>query len=333
MESAALQPSPNPSYPPLFHIPSHHTSPSPPSPSHLPNIQIPLLDLHHLDLTQLTTACKEVGLFRLANHGVPSDLSTQLMDQAKELLSLSFESKKASLSHPVAYFWGTPAVKLSVKNLNWLEGLHVPLGQISSGGGDLRLGGCGSSLSSFIYLVDEYGKHMARIARVLFDALRADLKLDSEQLTSYLSEFDGTFRVYRYPCCPDVSNYFGMEAHTDSSVLSIVNQDNVGGLQVLQDSTWFNVTPIPDTLIVNLGDMMQAISGDEYKSVEHRVLANRDTERISLCYFAFPVEDSVIVSSKYKPFAYKDFKAQVQEDIKTTGSKEGLRRFRIGNSS
>ncbi|XP_072982817.1 gibberellin 2-beta-dioxygenase 6-like isoform X3 [Typha latifolia] len=303
MESTALQPSPNPSYPPLFRIPSHHTSPpSPPSPSHPPNIQIPLLDLHHLDLTQLTTACKEVGLFRLANHGVPSDLSAQLMDQAKELLSLSFESKKASLSHPVAYFWGTPAVKLSVKNLNWLEGLHVPLGQISSGGGDLRLGGCVSSLSSFIYLVDEYGKHMARIARVLFDALRADLKLDSEQLTSYLSEFDGTFRVYRYPCCPDVSNYFGMEAHTDSSVLSIVNQDN-------------------------------AISGDEYKSVEHRVLANRDTERISLCYFAFPVEDSVIISSNYKPFAYKDFKAQVQEDIKTTGSKVGLRRFRIGNSS
>lgn len=50
---------------------------------------------------------------------------------------------------------------------------------------------------------------------------------------------------------------WGMEVHTDSSVLSILNQDEVGGLEVLKDKEWIEVRPVSNTLIVNLGDMMQ----------------------------------------------------------------------------
>jgi len=70
------------------------------------------------------------------------------------------------------------------------------------------------------------------------------------------------------------------------------------------------------------------MSNDEYRSVEHRVLANGSRERMSLCYFAFPLEDGLIVSSKYKAFTYKEFRAQVQEDIKAYGSKVGLKNFK-----
>ena len=98
---------------------------------------------------------------------------------------------------------------------------------------------------------------MARIARAIFDALATDLELDGGLSASYLSESDGMLRVYRYPCCPDTSSYLGLDAHTDSSVVSILSQDGVGGLQILHNNQWFNVTPISDTLIVNLGDMMQ----------------------------------------------------------------------------
>lgn len=102
---------------------------------------------------------------------------------------------------------------------------------------------------------------MARIARTLFNAVAANLKLDAKKTASYLSEFDGTFvRVYRYPCCPDIDKYFGMGAHTDSSALSILCQDELGGLQIFHDNQWFHVAPIPGTLIVNLGDMIQVTS-------------------------------------------------------------------------
>ncbi|KAG0498986.1 hypothetical protein HPP92_003286 [Vanilla planifolia] len=88
-----------------------------------------------------------------------------------------------------------------------------------------------------------------------------------------------------------VQCYFLEYSHTDSSVLTIVDEDEVGGLQIRHGNSWFHIKPVFDTFLVQLGDMMQAISNDEYKSVEHRVLANERKERLSLCYFTFPRED------------------------------------------
>nr|CAD1828811.1 unnamed protein product [Ananas comosus var. bracteatus] len=223
--------------------------------------------------------------------------------------------------------FGAPRGPIRVKNLNWVEGFHVSLGRCA----DVAIGG--GEFALFRDLVNQYCKHMARIARTIFDAMAIDLKLTGDQSSSYLSEHDGTFRVYRYPRRPENCDNLGMEAHTDSSVLSILNEDDVGGLQILHRGEWLDVKPIADTLIVNLGDMMQGISSDRYKSVEHRVVASPFTERKSLCYFAFPVEDSVIISSTYKPFTYREFKAQVEEDIKATGAKVGLSRFRLSASN
>ncbi|KAH7542718.1 hypothetical protein FEM48_Zijuj02G0103900 [Ziziphus jujuba var. spinosa] len=179
-------------------------------------------------------------------------------------------------------------------------------------------------------LLEEYGNHLARLSRALYEAMAKKLNLDTLESKSNLSESNGSLRVYRYPYYSDEADEaaWGLDVHTDSSVFSILSQDQVGGLEVLNDDQWFNVKPIPNTLIVNIGDMMQAISDDEYKSVKHRVKVNRSRERVSICYFVFPEEGRVIRSSKYKPFTYSDFQAQVQKDIKTLGYKVGLERFR-----
>ncbi|URE48370.1 2OG-Fe(II) oxygenase superfamily [Musa troglodytarum] len=318
------------SYPPVFLQPSGAgLLPASPCTS-AAVIDVPVLDLHRLDPVGLRGACRDWGLFRLVHHGIPPPLSAALQAQARDLLSLPFDAKRARFCFPgLAYFWGTPALTLHVKDLNWLEGLHIPLGRLSSSSSAAEFDG----LETFWSLVDEYKQHLARIARTLFEAMAADLKLDAGLSASYLNEHDGTFRIYRYPKCARADDYFAMEAHTDSSVLSIVNQDDVGGLQVLRGGGWSCVEPIADTLIVNLGDIMQAISDDQYKSVEHRVRVNRSKERISLCYFGFPMEDGVISSSRYREFTYREFKEQVQEDIKLSGAKVGLRRFRVNDES
>jgi len=75
------------------------------------------------------------------------------------------------------------------------------------------------------------------------------------------------------------------------------------------------------------------MSDDKYKSVTHRVKLNSERERISICYFVFPDEDLQIQSSKYRPFSYKEFRAKVQEDIKTVGHKVGLPRFQHTHGS
>jgi len=104
----------------------------------------------------------------------------------------------------------------------------------------------------------EYEKHLSRIGIRLFEAMAKNLELNIKRSKEYIAEKSGMVRVYRYPNCPDTNVGLGMEAHTDSSVMSILNQgDEVGGLQLLKHHKWLNVKPIPNTLIVNLGDMMQ----------------------------------------------------------------------------
>ncbi|XP_062097941.1 gibberellin 2-beta-dioxygenase 8 [Humulus lupulus] len=283
----------------------------------------------------LGEACRDWGIFRLVNHGVPPTLLSQLHGLAKQLFSLPFETKQAILTSPLSYFWGTPVlspsgVALSVigsQNTNWVEGLNVPLSQLSQIQAQDH-----PILNSFRILLEEYGKHLGRLARSIFENMAKNLNLDTSESGSKLSEPSGFIRVYRYPPYSESNEdhpAWGMDVHTDSSVLSILSQDRVGGLQVLKNDQWFTVKPISNTLIVNLGDMMQAISNDEYKSVKHRVKVNQYRERVSICYFVFPGEGSVIRSSNYKPFTYSDFQKQVQQDVKALGYKVGLDRFKL----
>ncbi|KAM5583201.1 gibberellin 2-beta-dioxygenase 6 [Rosa sericea] len=300
---------------------------------------IPVVDLQCLELGDcklLEEPCKQWGLFRLANHGVPESLLSQVQDYTRTLFSLTFESKQALITSPLSYFWGTPALTPTgaalsaekLQNINLVEGLNVPLSQLP------RFQTDDPRIASFCHVLEEYGRHLARIGRTLFEDMSKNLSLDPIEYESNLSESTGLVRVYRYPQWPskykkENKSAWGMDVHTDSSVLSILNQDDVGGLEVLKDNQWFTVKPIPNTLVVNLGDMMQAISDDEYTSVKHRVKVNEYRERISICYFVFPGENSVIRSSNYKPFTYRDFQEQVQKDIKTVGYKVGLNRFKL----
>ncbi|PIN12852.1 Iron/ascorbate family oxidoreductase [Handroanthus impetiginosus] len=326
------------SYPPFFrpnqtvdHV-EHGSKSESDSCSDLNSDSVPVIDFQLMKPENLSKICKEWGMFRLVNHGIPVDLLRQLHAYANKLFSLDFESKQALLTSPMLYFWGSPALTMSGKvqqtgpcsqNFNWLEGLNVPLSKMT------QLEYQDPVLESFRSLLEEYGNHQTRLAKAIFTTMAQDLNFPPPKAASYLSPPTGILRVYRYLQCPMAEQRWGINAHTDSSVLSIIYQDQVGGLQVYKNDKWLDVKPIQDTLIVNLGDMMQAISNDKYVSVKHRVKVNKNKERISMGYFVFPHENAVIESSKYKPFTYADFRAEKELDLKNVGIKIGLPRFRI----
>ncbi len=80
--------------------------------------------------------------------------------------------------------------------------------------------------------------------------------------------------------------------HSDAGALTLLLQDDVGGLQVAHDGGWLDVEPTPGALVVNTGDMMQVWSNDRYQAALHRVLPRAGRERYSLPYFFNPSYDT-----------------------------------------
>lgn len=75
-------------------------------------------------------------------------------------------------------------------------------------------------------------------------------KKNCERNTCYI-------RMNHYPPCPKPSEVYGLMPHTDSDFLTILYQDQVGGLQLIKDNRWIAVKPNPRALIINIGDLFQ----------------------------------------------------------------------------
>lgn len=110
----------------------------------------------------------------------------------------------------------------------------------------------------------------------------------------------------------------GLGMHTDMSCLTIVYQDEIGGLQVRsKDGKWMNIIPCEGTLVVNIGDMLQAWSNERLRSSEHRVVLKKPMNRFSLAFFWCFEDEKVILAPDevvgqehtriYKPFVCLDY--------------------------
>lgn len=78
----------------------------------------------------------------------------------------------------------------------------------------------------------------------------------------------------------------GIGAHTDIQCLTLLWQDMSGGLQVLSaDGDWLDAAPIEGTLVVNIGDLLQRLSNNRFKSTVHRVYNRQESSRYAMPFF------------------------------------------------
>jgi isopenicillin N synthase-like dioxygenase len=104
--------------------------------------------------------------------------------------------------------------------------------------------------------------------------------------------------------------------HTDTGVLTLLVQDDVGGLQTLSpEHGWIDVEPRPGTIVVNLADCMQVWTNDRYRAAVHRVTPMITSTRMSVPYFSNPSRDCTVApiadvtdgSARYRPFSWREF--------------------------
>jgi isopenicillin N synthase-like dioxygenase len=237
---------------------------------------------------QVHKACRETGFFYIANHGVPAEVMEAHLDLARTFFALPIEEK----------------LKADARNSSCTRGYEVVGVQTLDDGSppDLKEGfvigcdldethpyvrdgvpNCGSNQwpdnpTGFRDSFNRYMLEMDRLGRHLVGVLALSLDLPETFFDEGLKEPLFNSRLLHYAPQPDdaVFNQMGAGAHTDWGLITILLQDDVGGLEVENaDGEWLSAPPIPGTFIVNLGELIRILTNGLYHSNMHRVLNNK----------------------------------------------------------
>nr|QWQ66225.1 Fe(II)/2-oxoglutarate-dependent dioxygenase 1 [Phlegmariurus tetrastichus] len=279
-------------------------------------------DLDEL-LKDLLRACQEWGFFRIVNHGVNAELFQKLEEQTLRLFLLPVEAKRNApcpLNHEIGFYSG--ADSHIFKHLIWHEGLQLFCDPVCVDEHAQKFwpNGDGEEFSSTI---KEYMKVSQDLGLEILRYLASAVKIDPSKLTKHCTGTNSGLRLNYYPICDRPADTLGLSAHADDDALTILYEDQVGGLQVQRDNKWFAVKPQPNTLVVNVGDILQVWSNDLYTSVVHRVVVNNQKRRVSAALFLYPEPESLIEPAaevidedhpcKYKQFPFEEYRVSFYE--------------------
>ena len=202
-------------------------------------------------------------------------------------------------------------------------------------------------------VLSDYRRVTAAVSLTLLEAMCAGLGLAPGYLNAHFTpRHTGFTRLNYYPVedplagRADIEHQaqadLGIHHHTDAGALTVLLQDDVGGLQVYNDGLWYDVPPVEGALVINTGDMMQVWSNDRYRAAIHRVRASHGIERYSIPFFYNPMAGTVVeplpsvvtteAPAHYRPIDWSDFRSKRTDgDYADYGPEVQIAQYRIAS--
>ncbi|MGO9196998.1 MAG: isopenicillin N synthase family dioxygenase [Acidimicrobiales bacterium] len=253
----------------------------------------------------LDEACREVGVFYVVGHGVAPELRARLERLARQF----FERPEVDKSK----------IAMARAGRAW-RGWFPVGGELTSGVPDLKEGlYFGSELTadhprvraqtplhgpnlfpSYPHELKEvvltYMDELTRVGQGVLGGIARGLGLDPTFFSSGLTADPLVlFRIFRYPVPSSADEAgWGVGEHTDYGLLTLLGQDANAGLEVRTAEGWVSAEPLADSLVCNLGDMLERLTGGLYRSTPHRVRNAGGVDRLSFPFFLDPSWDAVI---------------------------------------
>jgi isopenicillin N synthase-like dioxygenase len=263
---------------------------------------------------QLDAACRDHGFFYVVGHGVKAELQARLDQAAREFFALS-DDEKAEIAMVRAgrawRGWFPVGGELTSGRPDRKEGLYfgaelppdhprvragVPLhgaNLFPREPADLR-----PAVLAYLDALTGVGHALARgLALALgHDADWFDRHLTGDPLV--------LFRIFHYPPDP-APDEWGVGEHSDYGLLTLLLQDDNGGLEVRgPDGSWIDAPPVAGSFVCNLGDMLERMTAGRYRSTAHRVRNTSGRSRLSCPFFFDPGWDAVVPG---QPGTYGDY--------------------------
>lgn len=287
-----------------------------PNPHHVDSL--PLIDvsplLGNIDPTgsdalavsaQIDAACRGLGFFRLIGHGIADELFDRIDRCSRDFFALpdSVKSEYAMATAGAAWRgWFPVRGEVTSGRPDRKEGLYLGIdhaldhprvvsGVPLHGQNLLPQGELATTVNEWLdanrLVADAVMRGIALALGLRHDWFEQNLTADPTVL----------FRIFHYPALPDNATAveLGVGEHTDYGLITLLAQDDRGGLEVrTPDGRWLEVPPEPTTLVCNLGDMLDRLTEGRYRSTPHRVRNTSGRSRLSFPYFFDPSWDAEV---------------------------------------